>query len=220
MAIYREVGDAEGIAARLRGLGSVACARGDFEKATPLLEESVAWNRQHGGPFSIALAIGALGLAMFYQEQADRAARLFEESLTLYRQLAHTYGVAWSLHYLGCVEQLRGNDGRALLCLTESLRMRRELEDSAGIAGCLEGVALVALAQRRHRRAARLLGAAETARATVGCRLAPAERDFYARKLATARPGRDEEGFPMAWAEGQALTLEQAVAYALQESSG
>jgi non-specific serine/threonine protein kinase len=95
--------------------------------------------------------------------------------------------------------------------------MRRELEDSAGIAGCFEAIAMVALAQRRHEQAARLLGAAEAVRTTVGCRLAPVERDFYTRKLAAAGVDRDTEGFQRAWAEGRAMTLAPAVAYALED---
>jgi predicted ATPase len=217
LALYRETGNQEGVAGRLRGLGSVACAQGDFEQAAVLLEESLTLCRQLGATFRIALALGALGLAALYQGDAERALRLFDESLVLHRQLEHTYGIAWSLHYLGRVAQLRGETERATALLSESLTMRRDLGDTAGIAGCLEGLAAVALTYRQAKRSAHLFGAAEFLREAIDAPLSPAERVGHDADLAAARAQADADTFAAAWAEGRAMTLEQAVAYALEE---
>ena len=58
-------------------------------------------------------------------------------------------------------------------------------------------------------------GAADRLRAALGCRQAPAARATYERALATARAQLDEATFDAAWAAGQALTLEEAIAYAM-----
>jgi predicted ATPase/class 3 adenylate cyclase len=218
LALYWEIGDVQGVAARLRGLGSIACAQGDFARATPLLEESLAMCRELGGVFSTGLALGALGLAALYQRRVDQAQTSFEESLVLFRQLKHVYGIAWSLNYLGRLGHLRGEDRQAIAQLSESLQMRRDLADKAGIAGCLEGLAPVALARSEPERAARLFGAASMLREAIAAPLAPAERAIAVADLEDVRAVLGEEAFGSAWAEGQAMTLEQAVAYALEDA--
>lgn len=45
--------------------------------------------------------------------------------------------------------------------------------------------------------------------------LSLAERDEYEQMLASTRSELGEEAFAAAWAEGQAMTTEQAVAYAV-----
>jgi hypothetical protein len=45
----------------------------------------------------------------------------------------------------------------------------------------------------------------------------PADLIEYDRNLAAVRSQLDEATFAQAWAEGQAMTLEQAMAYALKD---
>ena len=52
--------------------------------------------------------------------------------------------------------------------------------------------------------------------APLGAPLPPAERPDYERNLAAARAQLDEVTWQTAWAEGQAMTQEQAIAYALE----
>ena len=101
--------------------------------------------------------------------------------------------------------------------LSESLRMRRDLADRTGVAGGLESVAAVQSAREGHGRAARLLGAAARLREDAPAPLSPAERAITDAALASVRFALGDEAFEAAWAEGRAMTLEQAVAYALDE---
>jgi hypothetical protein len=68
-------------------------------------------------------------------------------------------------------------------------------------------------------RGARLGGAAEAQREALGVPLAPATRSDQDQALRALRAALGEEGFAAAWAEGQALSLEEAVALALQDSA-
>ena len=63
----------------------------------------------------------------------------------------------------------------------------------------------------------RLLGTAQTLREAIGSPMAPPDRPLVARAVAAARRSLGDDAFSTAWAEGRALTLEQAVAYALDE---
>jgi hypothetical protein len=60
------------------------------------------------------------------------------------------------------------------------------------------------------------LSAAETLLDAIGLSVSvwPEVRADYDRYVAAARPQLDETTFAATWAEGQAMTLEQAIAYA------
>jgi hypothetical protein len=61
------------------------------------------------------------------------------------------------------------------------------------------------------------LGAAEALREKINIPMGPFERIEYDKHVASLRSGLDEAEFKKAWVqEGRALTLEQAVEFALQ----
>ncbi len=78
----------------------------------------------------------------------------------------------------------------------------------------LLGLAGVASAQGQAARAARLFGAAGGDPPPI-----PAHRHEWERNMAAVRAQLDEEAFAAAWAEGRAMALEQAIAYALRQAS-
>jgi hypothetical protein len=64
-------------------------------------------------------------------------------------------------------------------------------------------------------RAARLLGDATALRDAIAAPLLPFEGRHYERSVAAVRMALDAAVFTEAWAAGQAMPLEQAIAYAL-----
>ena len=101
--------------------------------------------------------------------------------------------------------------------LAQGLALSQTLGDQASIAWCLSGLGSVAALDEEPTRAAWLWGAAESLRQSIGCRPAPATRATYERAMTQARAQLGEEAFAVAWAEGRALTVEQAIAEALGE---
>jgi hypothetical protein len=125
------------------------------------------------------------------------------------------WGTAYSQSVLGSVVFHQGNYERAMALFKESLALRNEVGSKQGVAECLERLGGIAGVQGQSERAARLFGAAEALRAFIGAPLTSADRGDYDRNVATTRVGLDEPAFAAAWAEGRAMTLEQAVGYAL-----
>src|SRR5262245_65430993 len=82
----------------------------------------------------------------------------------------------------------------------------------------LEGLAGVAVTQGLAEQGARLFGASEALRESMGWPLPPVSRADYERDVAAARAQLDEAAFAEEWAAGRALTLEQAIAEALAGS--
>ena len=100
--------------------------------------------------------------------------------------------------------------------LDESLAILRERGYTWGVAACLSGLAGVASAQDQAERAVRLFGAVEALRETVPAAVAHVHQVEQARDMCAARAQLDARAFTAAWTEGQAMTLEQAIAYALE----
>jgi hypothetical protein len=95
----------------------------------------------------------------------------------------------------------------------------QELGDQGGIASCLAGFAGIAMTAGQSERAARLAGSAEALFTAICMAMNPADQVEYDRNLATIRAQPNEVTFTTAWAAGRALSLEQAIAYALNATS-
>jgi hypothetical protein len=177
----------------------------------------MAIQRQHGTPLGIAQALGNLGTIALCQRDVEAARPLFEEGHALFSGLGDRRGRAWALHGLAVVarwsDELLG--GRALE--EQSLALRRDLGNRQGMAECLAGMAELAHAQGQPERAARLLGAADAICEALGHALVRHAKQSYERGVAAARTTLGEEAFARAWAEGRALSLEQAIIFALEE---
>jgi hypothetical protein len=118
---------------------------------------------------------------------------------------------------MGNAAHRQGDYATACAFYEKSLTIRRELGDERGVIECLEGFAHAACAQGQGERAAQLFGAAEALREAIGAPLPSIDRADYDRSVAAARVVLGEEAFLAAWAAGRAMTMEQAVAYALEE---
>lgn len=97
------------------------------------------------------------------------------------------------------------------------LRAYHALLDRKGCATCLEWLAVVAAAERRPARAARLFGAAHVLHETTGTSPDDVVRTIFDRAVVDVRAALGEEDWAAAWAAGRAMELEEAIAYALEE---
>jgi hypothetical protein len=62
-----------------------------------------------------------------------------------------------------------------------------------------------------------LWAAAGVLREEIGSPLPPNEREQYDRDVAEVREALGEEVFSVAWAKRRAMTMEQAIAYAIED---
>jgi len=220
LTIWQELGDTHGTARALISLGWISLRSGDYPLANARLEEALALSHELGDTRSIGFELSGLGEVALRQGAYARATQLLEESLELRRQLGNKWGVGVSLGSLGWVSMREGNWNRATARLGESLEVRREIGDKGGSAWCLERLAEVALAQGQAEKAVRLLSAASVLRISIGSVIDPADQAEYQNRRAALRAELGEERFVAIWTEGRALTLEQAIAYALEDSGG
>ena len=208
-------------------LAGMARRMGDYEQAEKLLMERLAVARDQLGSaqngWFVAWALNHLGDVARCREDPSRATALYEESLAVFRQNGERQGIAAALHNLGHVALTQGDTGRARALFTESLTVFRELGFEWSMADCLMGLAGVAGQEGYPAQAAVLYGAAETAHQAVdasGILIEPANQLAWERDMATVRSKLDEHMWARAWEAGRAMTLEQAIGYALEETGG
>jgi tetratricopeptide (TPR) repeat protein len=226
LALSREAGDQAGIGQTLRYVADVHRDQGAYEQADQLYQESLLHYQALGDRHGSAWVYHGWGEMARLQGDFTRALALGEASLGLFRELGQTLGICHAVLNHGFVEQARGNDEQAATLYKESLLLARTLENPLFVAQCLIGFAGVAVKDpvgpvnaAAAQRAARLLGAAEVMLAASPGPLFHVPRREYERNIAAARTQLDDATFAAAWAEGRAMTLEQAAAYALEEAA-
>jgi DNA-binding CsgD family transcriptional regulator/tetratricopeptide (TPR) repeat protein len=146
--LYRELGDAKGIAFALHQLERVARARGNLKAALLLSEEALALFKEANDQERVAWSL--YRLARLHREQGKyaRACSLAEESLALHRILGNKEGIASALFQLAqALFVSEGDQPRVRSSLEEALALYKELGDREDIADCLYLSSQVALSQ-------------------------------------------------------------------------
>jgi predicted ATPase len=216
LALSREMSDTWWLAVSLMLLGLVSHSRGDSERATELLEESMDLFREQGDKLSLAYCLNNLGMVVYSQGDLGRAAQLTEEGVALLRELGARGDVAMGLCNLGWIALLQDDLGRAADHYRESLSLSWDTGMNQIVQGSLEGLACLAGAKGEAERVARLWGAAQVLHETTGI---PRDIDFLAEAdacISAARSGMGEEAWEEAWRKGRAMTLDEAISYALE----
>jgi non-specific serine/threonine protein kinase len=220
LVIRRELGDPLGVADLLGHLGKAAYQRGDHESARAMWEESLAISRGLRDRWGMSFSLSNLGRVALDQRDSDSARAMWKESREISRDLGDRWGYAWSLMDLGDLASAQDNYSAAEALHLECLAIRRDLGNRPSIADSLERLAHVALVLAEPFRAARLWGTAERLREELGVPLSADERLRYERLVESARDMLDDPtAFDLAWQGGRAMTIDQAVAYALRSES-
>lgn len=218
LAIYREVGDRMGIGNSLNQLAGIDYEQEDYITARALFEEALAIRREHGDQRLVAHSLMNLGLVQYHQQDYTAARALFEESLAIWRRFGDDVGAAHVLDHLSMVAYAQGDYPSVLALLRESLIIRSKISSNIHILNNLVGFGELAVASGQLRRGVRLLGA--TAAHWEAMSVVPEQdsRRNHEAAVASAQAQLEADAFSRAWAEGKAMTIEEAIAYALSDT--
>ncbi len=164
---------------------------------------------------------GNLAVAAWDEGDYGRAYALISKNIPAFRDQRNTDWLALSLQYAGAL-LLKPWQGRDLDQAERHLREGLSLSAANGHRGeMLDSVSYFAFlraAQGDAARAARLFGAADVSRRELGLTLSAAEEEELDPLLTRLRDSLGPQGFSEAWEAGRAMTLEQAVEYALADA--
>lgn len=210
----------------LNGQGLVAMFQRQLDQARYYLEESLRLFRELGDTWGTAVALTGLGRLALSQHQYDQAVDALSESVALLWQVGDTNYLVFGLQSLAMSTLLTGNSARAADLFKDGLGLAAQVGNRTTLAYCLEGLAASAAARAKFQgdpingagfqRAASLWGCAQKLRQDIGTPQPPTERALHEPYLALTREGLDEASFAVAWAFGQAMSVDQAIAFALE----
>ena len=220
LTLSRQLGDTLQVAWAEFGLGVAAMSRADHEAATPHLQESLHFFRDIGEDFGVARATICLGMGALMRGDVSRATETLHEGLRVAHRIGDRTGACITLYNLAQVALSRGDYDHAATLFEEGVALAEQVADRANAAYCLEGLATVAGIQGEAERSARLFGAAEGLLEVLG---APVydyynpDPSLHERTVSATRSRLGDTAFEEARERGRAMTLEQAVAYALED---
>ncbi|HNP70695.1 MAG TPA: tetratricopeptide repeat protein [Kouleothrix sp.] len=217
MAISVALGDRYSQAMQLLLLGNALAELGNLAESNEFYQQSLDACRYLGDREGIGVALN--NLACNAQESGDlvRAQQLAEQCLAVAQVIGNRKLTCTVLVTLGELAAQTKNWASVRVYMHESLAYIRQSNFLTYLTGALNVSALCATATGAPHRAARLWGALDMYLAASGLELQSYERAQRSEGYAGARALLGDAAFDTAYAQGRALPLEQALAYALEE---
>ena len=147
---FRDIGDLQGEANCIKGLGDIAFARSDHESARQRYEAALALYRKVGSVLGEANCIKSLGDIALRRSDHEAARQRYEAALPLYRKVGSVLGEANCIWSLGDIALRRSDHEAARQRYEEALPLFRKVGDLQGEANCIRSLGDIALARSDH----------------------------------------------------------------------
>jgi predicted ATPase len=218
LELFQAIGSDSGITLALIHLGQALFYQGGLEQSKPLFEKSLELSRATGSTRSsiCALALNYLGEIAMRQSQPQPARVMIDQSLCLSRNGGQSWCIELGCFTAGLLAIEAGEFESAAFCFRESLLLQQSLQEHWCSIKLLEAVAALSVARSDLLGATRLYGAADHMRASLNIPQMPLYRSQHEASLAKLKDRLDAPALAEAWGAGRALSLDQALAYALR----
>ena len=211
LVIARDYGDRTQLAWSLWALSSTLAGGPEAEA---LNQEAFALFQELDDQQGLAQVLNSMGEHARLSGDDERARRVYEESLTIAERTGNIRRQYSVLYNLAFIAQHEGDHQEAIHLLRRSLALCQDMGVPAEIARELLALAGSLGAVGEPMRAARLFGAAHAFFQRSGALVDPNDQPEHDRNIAFVRAQLGETTFADTWAEGQEMTLDQAVAHA------
>ncbi|MEA2627943.1 MAG: hypothetical protein QOJ10_403 [Chloroflexota bacterium] len=214
LLLSRRLGLGVELSNALTTLALVSGAEGDVAAGERYTTESIQVARDHD--YREGIARGLNNLAMFVSERGDheQARTLLEEALAEIQIAGNRAAAGNILDSLARVSLLLGDRAAARRHYLDSLQQSTKFGDAINIVECLEGIALLDVAEREAIRAIRLISAASVLRIANNFQAMPYWAGQVKEGLAAARASLGAPAAEAAWKAGAAMSGNEAIHYA------
>jgi tetratricopeptide (TPR) repeat protein len=219
VALFRELGDTGNLAEALWVLGLATTWQGGFAQARAYQEESLALRQERGDRRGVGWSLSLLALIALLEGDNDRVLTMGEESLALLRESGDRGHQANVLAGVGLAVLRKGQHEQGRNLLGESLTLYRDTGILMLLPWAIEGTARVMAEQEDMESAVRLYSVMTSVAHVMGFGWAPLDRDVYEETMAKAQQRLGDEAVAAAHAAGQAVTLDEAIALALEAAA-
>jgi len=219
VSLWRDLGNQFGLADAIRKRGNIAMRQGNYELARLAFAHSLALARDLGNKEQVAQMLLELVQVTLCLDDRIQAKKYLQESFELFQESAKKSWFGDCFYYFGLLAGFEGDNQQAKMFLEQVLVLARQPGCIWERANALMGLAGVAAADGEGRKAARLLGAADTQIKAGASYWDAAERRYIGIATASAVAQLGEAAFEEMYAEGCIMTFEQAFDYALETKS-
>ena len=215
-AIYRNLGDRDGIPEALGQLGWAQLHVGELETARANLEEARELHASGGNRRSAADCSLGLGVLALIEGRSGQARAYFEDALETFNELGDPYWTAFTELLCGQADRLEGDDKAAEKRYRASLITSAKHDLRMLTVSVLYAFADLAFLRGQHERALRLAGASDALREPFGEK-SPLEEATTGDVRAAARSVLPEATAEALYQGGREVRLEEALELALQD---
>jgi len=217
VALFKKAGDLEWAIQSMLWLANEDMTKGDLPSAQQWLDQAVQASQvvNHKGLRSLLLL--SRGSVELLEREYEKARTDLQEAIQLYGDLGNHLAILWARVRLGYVAVHQNEFIEARHLLNETAQKFRESQGPSGVIFALEGIANLYVASGRPERAAWLIGWADTIRKEANNRRQNLEQADVDKIIAACLAKMGEVAFSDAYEEGEKMTLDEAVAFALEE---
>lgn len=217
LTVARPHGSQQTLANAMMVFGIVLIYEENFDVAQSTLEESMTLFQKDSDEWGYALAVMSLGFSAYRKEDQATALMQCQQALTIFRELGDTYFQSVCLYEIGNLRAKQGDWEGGLADLRESLRLSRGLGSKYESAAGLFRLAETEQQLGKFARAVRLYCAARNVYDSIGA-WHQQDDSILEEHLVSCCALLGESEFAEAVKEGHSMTMEQAIAYALENS--
>jgi predicted ATPase/class 3 adenylate cyclase len=218
--LARKGGEPHSVARAVYNSAFVAIEQGDFDHACELFGEAAHIARSEGAKLQEAMCLVHLGYTFTLAGDYEHGASLLDAGLSVFTDLGETTWTQVAVRYQGLLALLNGRIDEAGSLLRTSLKAGREQAPQWEVAYWLEGLAAVAVAKGEALRASKLWGVTDAQFERLELAILEENRQVRGLFRDEIQESLDSDSLAEAWAQGHAMTLDQAVAYALTCEAG
>jgi tetratricopeptide (TPR) repeat protein len=199
----------------INGMGSLEFAAGNLAGATKYCQESINQGENHiphAKPYGlmslgrIALAKGDIAAAFGYLHTAVKA----------FRQGSNGDGLSWTLCQYGFIRHLQGETDEGSNLIKEGLELQVRDHRKLQIIESLERLAWIFSDNLQHTSAAMIFGATAALRKRIEAPFPKGDLPLHEPRVRAVEAVLDERVYRQAWAAGEQMSLDEAVAFALE----
>ncbi len=210
LAIFREHGDIWGTARTLQIAARVSFSDGNYTSARRLFDEALAADEKLRFWPGVAAGLSELGLVSRLEGNLDRAHAYQDQAAALKRKVGG--GTQNQTLEFGYLALERGGMQEAASFFDDAAAEYSAIGDHAGTCACLTGLAQLSIMQGDPRRAARLLGIAETTLERTATQRYWRDLPDYNQQLKAVRAALDPSTLAAEWALGRTQEPLEAIA--------
>jgi tetratricopeptide (TPR) repeat protein len=215
IAIFERLGDSWNQAHSLFLLGGSATRHNDYQLAECALEQSLEKCALIGDKVMEAHALRGLGRLALQKDDREHMEEIYLEALEALQKIGDEHCVASVLRGLGEVAQRKGENTKAAELFRQSLLTYQALGLDDYVVMLIERFASLAAELGYREKAIRLLGASRDLDGVPGQIMPPQYRIERENLTIKIREMDGERSFELLYEEGAAMSIEEAIAYAL-----